>query len=275
MDWGWAAVNTRESDTPLVAGDPKNARSCRAPTSRVPRRRVSPSPQPATLPDDTGPLLEQALAHLKDPLYIGFSSTLLAAIQAHSDMAAAAAIQQIAVANNIPASSIGEVNMTLSPEAILVLMAQCWPENVRQLQNFVPYTLSGRRGRREEIGAPLLPTVEPPRAARPFHLGPQPSPATEPCAPNPSIQAGAENMAVIERTVSLSKSGSGANRFHHVVFGALHRVAQGEAKRDAGSDGGGQGAAGAVRRFGGDARVLETRGFAVSGAQQIDNRVAW
>jgi hypothetical protein len=72
--------------------------------------------QPARqLPSDTGPLLQEGLDHLTDPLYVGFSATLLAGVQAISgDLASAAKSQQIAVANNIPASSVGQINFALS-----------------------------------------------------------------------------------------------------------------------------------------------------------------
>lgn len=65
-------------------------------------------------PATTGPLFQQALGHLADPLYIGFAYTLLAFVQAdNGDFAAATASQKQAVAHNIPASSVGQVNAQL------------------------------------------------------------------------------------------------------------------------------------------------------------------
>lgn len=70
-------------------------------------------PQSRPFPDDTGPLLGQGLQHLTDPLYLGFDATLLAGLQAFTDPASAPKTQAIAIANNIPASSVGQLNTAL------------------------------------------------------------------------------------------------------------------------------------------------------------------
>lgn len=68
----------------------------------------------AAFPADTGPLFQQALDHLTDPLYRGFANTLFAFVQASAgDVAAARESQKQAVAYNIPASAVGQVNAQL------------------------------------------------------------------------------------------------------------------------------------------------------------------
>jgi len=62
-------------------------------------------PPHGAFPDDTGPLLQQALANLTDPLYVGFSATLLAGLQASRSDPSAAQTTQIAISNNFPAST--------------------------------------------------------------------------------------------------------------------------------------------------------------------------
>ena len=72
-----------------------------------------PPPASAPFPNDTSALLQQAMAHLTDPLYLGFSATLLAGIQAFTDPATAPKTQALALANNVPAGSVGQLNTEL------------------------------------------------------------------------------------------------------------------------------------------------------------------
>ncbi|HXI56948.1 MAG TPA: hypothetical protein VNO55_12865 [Polyangia bacterium] len=73
----------------------------------------SAAPKPRAFPDDTAPLLTQALQQLKDPFYIGFDATLLAGLQAFVDPTNAPKTEAIAEANNVPASSVGRLNTAL------------------------------------------------------------------------------------------------------------------------------------------------------------------
>jgi hypothetical protein len=105
-----------------VAKDPTNGYSAFLaavnafmPNSDVPRTlvgRVAPPPS-TPFPDDTSALLEQAIAHLTDPMYLGFSATLLAGIQVFTDPAEASKTQALAVKNNVPAGSVGQLNVEL------------------------------------------------------------------------------------------------------------------------------------------------------------------
>jgi len=68
----------------------------------------------ADFPDDTAPLLKQALADLKDPFYIGFAAILLAGIQVRTDYIAAGSSQQLATENNYSASSVGRTIVAIA-----------------------------------------------------------------------------------------------------------------------------------------------------------------
>src|SRR5882724_10287340 len=81
------------------------------------------------------------------------------------------------------------------------------------------------------------------------------------------VQTRADHVAMVQRAVAPAEPGSRANRFDHVVLGALHGVTQGEAVRDATGNRRSQRAARAVSRFGVDAWVLEAGALTVGGAQ--------
>jgi hypothetical protein len=78
------------------------------PTSTFLRALAANQPLPpphGPFPEDTAPLLQQAIANVTDPLYLGFSATLLAGLQASRGDPAAAQTTQVAVSNNFPAST--------------------------------------------------------------------------------------------------------------------------------------------------------------------------